>query len=118
MSDNIEGVVISAICAETVETLPDTLLNYYRNPPGRRPGARVLSIKDNVAPLSDADVTEIVRDVVDQTVFSLLHLLDLEFKDKGIVVGFGRRDEAITATSRSLVELYREKIDPGGVKVG
>ena len=109
--------IVSAIVSDVVETLPREIYKFYQKPPGRRPSDLSKRISNVVSGLSEQSAIEVIQDVVDRTVFSLLYLVDSEFKDHAISTSFKKHDEAEAVLAQQLVERYRSMVDPGGLVV-
>lgn len=106
--------MLEAIIIETVDTIPEELLAYYRNPPGRKPHEHVCQIQTAIADMDDATATMIIRDIVDRVVFSMLYLIEAEFKNIRIKTTISRGAQSDNLTNYGLHEDYRELINPGG----
>jgi hypothetical protein len=106
--------VLEAIVHHTVDTLPDQLLGFYRDPPGRKPHDHVLRIRAALAGIDDAAAKELIRDVVDATVFSLLYLIDSDFRGRGVGTTISRGQDSCELNDSLLHEDYRMKVHPGG----
>lgn len=111
MNDTICAEAVDAIVANIVETLPNSLLEFYRNPPGRKPSQQTLKVSEIVKKLDDDEALALIRSVMDGSLFAVLSLFDMNFKDKNIEVHFRRSTGLETAL---LHELYRLHVDPGG----
>ena len=104
---------VDAVIQET-RIIPEELLRFYRDLPGRSPSEHSKNVSRILSSLSDEEAIILIRDVVDSTVFSMLHLLDLSFKDRHIQVTFTRQQDPEAVSFGSLLDTYRERVDPGG----
>lgn len=118
MSDDMNVEVVETIIADVVEQMPKGTLRFYRDLPGMRPSEHSRMIRDILIKLNDDEVISIIADITDRAVFSLLHLFDLSFKDRHIQVSFTRQQDPDSAPFGSLLDTYRERVDPGGNIVG
>jgi hypothetical protein len=112
-----EDQAVSAIIEETLETIPKSILQFYRNIPGRRPSEHSKEVGRILSKLTDEEVMVLVRDIIDSALFSTLHLMDLNFKDRKIRASFEPVENSDTEPFGSLLEAYRERVDPGGLIV-
>lgn len=110
------------ISVEAVETMileasiiPEELVRFYRALPGRSPSEHSKAVSHIIAKLQDEEAIVLIRDVVDSTLFSMLHLFDLDFKDRHIQVSFARQKNPDSAPFGILLDIYRERVDPGGI---
>ena len=110
--------VVEALVMETVQTLPDSLLGSCRNLTGRRPSDLTQSVARIAEKLDDGDALIFIRDIVDATVFSVLGLVDAGFKDLNVETRFDRSTSTVDLPDDPLLDLYRERVDPGGVVAG
>jgi hypothetical protein len=115
MHADIIDDVVSAIIVETVDTMPGGLLSFYRDLPGRSPSEHSKCVAATLASLTDDQATELVRTIVDATVFSLLYLMDVSFKNMNISVAFHRGNDSASPADHPLLERYRFKVSPGGI---
>ena len=109
---NVEAV--DAIIRDIMETMPERTVRFYRNLPGMQPSDHSKTIEDILSKLSDREAVSMVSDIVDRTIFALLHLFDLGFKDRHIQVSFTRQQDPSSAPFGTLLDAYRERVDPGG----
>lgn len=108
--------MLRAIIVETVDTMPEELLAYYRNPPGRRPPEHVRRIQTAIADMDDAIVKLLIRDIVDRAVFGMLYLTGASFKDAHIATTISRGALSESLADSVLHEEYRLQVDPGGTR--
>lgn len=111
---NVEAV--ETIILET-QIIPEQLVHFYRALPGMAPSAHSKAVGDILAKLKDEEAMVLIRDIVDSTVFSMLHLFDLSFKDRHIQISFTRQQNPESAPFGTLLDAYRERVDPGGIVV-
>src|SRR5688572_27445731 len=114
MNENICQQVTDAIIHETINTIPQALLSFYRDLPGRMPSERSKRISKTLEYIEDTAAEELIRDAVDMTIHGILYLMDNRFKDKGIQVLFIREGHDSIPKDCPLLELYREKVEAGG----
>lgn len=114
LMSNIEIEAVETIILRT-KSMPEHLVQFHRALPGRAPSEHSKVISHILAKLSDEEAVLLIRDVVDSTVFSLLHLFDLGFKDRHIRVSFDRIHNPELAPFGTLLDTYRERVDPGGM---
>lgn len=110
--DAIEAVILRT------KTLPEQILHFYRDLPGMSPSDHSKEVADILEKLQDEEAIVLLRDIVDSTIFSLLHLFDLDFMDRHIHVSFTRQQNPDSAQFGMLLDAYRERVDPGGKIVG
>ena len=106
--------MLRAIIVETIDTMPEELLAYYRNPPGRRPHEHVRQIQSAIAEVDDATVKVLIRDIVDRAVFQMLFLTGASFKDAHMATTISRGAFSECLADAVLHEKYRLQVDPGG----
>lgn len=111
--ETLTGEMLDAVVAET-QSLPAELLKAYRHPPGRKPSASLLQIRDALSELDDATALLLVRDVVDVTVFQMIYLLGVGFK-RDLSVDVSREGNRERLDGSGLHEDYRARVDPGGI---
>lgn len=114
MNNEIEQVVVSSIVDDILQTLPHELLQTYSSPPGRKPSGQLIEISQSISKLQSAEAERIIRDVTDHTIFSVLYLIDANFKNANIATKFSKFEINPDAHQIDLVTLYRSKVDPGG----
>lgn len=105
--------VVSAIVSETVASLPEEIYRFYQNLPGRNPSIISKSIAGTLSQIDEIHAVELIRDIVDRTVFSILYLVDSGFKDRMISTEF--KSISGMQSDSHLVDTYRDQVDPGGV---
>lgn len=110
MQDEIEKLVVSSIIDDVLRTAPNGLLESYKSPSGRKPSPRLIEISKSISKLDREEVEEIIRDVVDYTLFATLYLIDANFKDARLSTKFLKGGAGQT----DLVGHYRSLVDPGG----
>lgn len=109
--------VILAIVRDIIETLPSDIYDFYESPPGRKPSDHSKRVSEIISSLGKDDALELVRGVVDMSVFSMLYLMDVEFKEHSIETMFRKEAKGETAMAGNLTEQYRLAVDPGGIIV-
>jgi hypothetical protein len=114
---NLPNEMLQAIIVETVDTMPEELLAFYRNPPGRSPHEHVRQIQTAIENIDDPTAKLLIRDVVDGVVFQLLYLIESEFKERRIETIIRQGSVSHELAGSALHESYRERIDPGGAHV-
>lgn len=110
MSDENEKLVVSTIINDVLRTAPGELLQSYKSPPGRKPSSQLIEISNSISKLDPKEAETIIRDVADYTIFSILYLIDANFKDARLSTKFLKEGSGQT----ELVSLYRSLVDPGG----
>jgi hypothetical protein len=113
----VEDQAVSVIIEEILEAIPKSILQFYRNIPGRRPSEHSKEVGRILSKLTDEEVMVLARDIIDSALFSTLHLMDLNFKDREIKASFVSAKNLDTEPFGSLLEAYRERVDPGGIIV-
>lgn len=116
MNEHLCDAVVEAIIIDIIRTLPQGILAGYKKPPGRAPSDLSKRLSLIVSKLDDEDAYELIRDVVDASVFTILYLLDNNFKDLAVETVFRRNEEECLPAQCSLLEKYRMRIDPGGIE--
>jgi hypothetical protein len=114
MPDLVEEVT-SAVITETIFTLPNEIYSFYENVPGRAPSELTLRISETVKSLDKDAALELITDVVDRCNFSILYLLQDRFKNLDIETRFEKERTGVAQSADRVLEVYRSKIDPGGV---
>lgn len=119
MNEALAAKVIDAIIADGWLTDIDGLIASRRRPSGRNPSATSLRLAELWRQLDDNQANLIARDLIDATTFSLLSLMDADFRNTGLHIGFedevsGARLDS-RALSGELIEAYRARVDPFGV---
>ena len=109
--------VISAVIADVLKPASESIYGFYEKPPGRRPSDQTKRISAAIALLEKQAAVEIIRDVVDRTIFSMLYLMDAEFKEYHIETIFRSHADGKAVTAQQLLDRYRSKVDPGGIIV-
>ena len=115
MQEDVRKEIVSAIEAEIISTLPIAILGFYRNLPGRRPSDHSRRVSETLYKLDDQESIELIRDIIDRTVFSLINLMDESFKEKKIMVTFVKDGASSDLVESPLLETYRKIVDPGGI---
>ena len=115
MNEDLSKDIIDAIVSEVVLVLPNELLHFYQNLPGRKPSDHHRGISDTIATIDSEEALSIIRDVADSCVFAFLNLIDSNFKDKSIETSFHRSLRNTEHNDTELAEYYRAKVNPGGL---
>lgn len=115
MNDDLSNDIIDAIILEVILNLPNELLHFYENLPGRQPSKHHRKIAAIIKAIDSQDALSIIRDVADSCVFSILYLIDSDFKDKSIETSFHRGPKNAKRSGPELLEYYRDKVNPGGL---
>lgn len=113
---DLTDTILETLIAETTQSLPAELLSFYRNPPGRKPQQYSLRIREALEGMSDDAAIEIIRAIVDATVFSTLYLAASDFRGKGIEITAALDGDRVRLSGSGLHERYRAKIMPGGLR--
>ena len=108
--------IVDVIILETVRSIPNETLSFYRNLPGRRPSDLSKRVAASLREMPDDAARELIADIVDSAVFSLLYLLDNDFKSS-IRVELKRGAQTCRPSDFPLLEAYRQRVDPGGVVI-
>ncbi len=107
--------MLEAIVLE-FQSMPKGLLQAYRNPPGRKPSALLLRLRDVIAHLDDEAAEALIRDVIDAAAFQMIYLMGAGFK-VGLDLAISRGGEREHLSGSALHEDYRARMDPGGIPV-
>ncbi|MBO9579407.1 MAG: hypothetical protein J7498_00750 [Sphingobium sp.] len=90
-----------------------------QNPPGRTPSAQSLELAKLWNRLSVEEATILTADIVDSATFSVISLIDHDFKNSGLHGSFEVDGGAKKLDSRELcgelIEAYRAQVAPHGV---
>jgi hypothetical protein len=114
MINTIRDQVVNAVVLETVSSLVDDIYSFYGQLPGRHPSGLSKNISETLHQIDSSRAKELIKDVVDRTTFSLLYLLENDFKNYNIEVYFTSGSETSAARDCRLVESYRMRVRPGG----
>ena len=112
--NSLVDIAVEAIVAETVVALPDDILQFYRNLPGRRPSEHSLRLQGVLSKLTDEEARILIRDIVDSSIFSVLSLIDQGFKDRNIATSFTVTSSDDSPVMGRALEIYRQRVNPGG----
>ena len=117
MTGSLESDTIDTLIIETLTSLPRAVLDFYRAPPGRAPSDHTKIISNILHEISDESAILLITDIVDRTSFSVLYLMDSDFKSMNIKTTFNRLSDSITAGVDEvfLLDLYRERVNVGGL---
>lgn len=115
MNNDVSSDIIDAIILEVILNLPNELLHFYGNIPGRNPSDHHRQIAAVIKTIDNKDALSIIRDVADSCVFAILNLIDSDFKDKSIETSFNRSHKNAEHNDTELAEYYRAKVNPGGL---
>ena len=115
MHEDICNAVVDSIVTETVSSLPNDVLSFYRNLPGRKLSETSKKISRLLSNMDDQTALELIVDIVDRSVFSILYLIDNDFKDQKIGTVFTKESLASGPDDCRLVERYRDKVEPNGI---
>jgi len=115
MNSNVEDNVVEAIIVETVATLPSGFLEFYKDLPGRKPSELSVRLAAAWMAVDEDDAIDMIRDVVDRTVFSMLYLIDARFKNLKIATSFDHADTSAEPFPTDLHNRYRQRVEPGGL---
>ncbi len=115
--DNLKEIVVNSLIRETVESIPEEMFEFFINVPGRNPSKRSLDISTSMNKLDRIEAIDLFRSAVDGAVFSILGLLESGFKENNIRTEFFRADGRAATAADGMTDLYRSKVDPGGVAV-
>jgi hypothetical protein len=110
-------VAVETIVIDILQSLPRSLLEFYENPPGRRPSDNTLLLQGITREIGADRTLRLVTDVVDATIHSMLSLMDQGFKDEHL------RTEFLAVANAEpwfgdLRDRYRNLVDPGGLPRG
>lgn len=113
--NSAEDAIINEICVNLIDAMPQRILDFYRNIPGRRPSEHSINVSRILSEIDDVKAIELIKDIVDRSVFSILNLIDNNFDGRCIKSEFvfGDGDDEV---QHEFVERYRIVMDPGGIR--
>ena len=116
MTSPLESDTIDTIIIEILTSLPPAVLDFYKSPPGRAPSDHTKQISTIFREMSDDRAILLIMDIIDRTIFSMLYLMDSDFKSMNIKTTFNRFPDSITAGVGDVVllDLYRARVNVGG----
>ena len=116
-SSGLSERFVDAVVADGWLATPADLLSSFRSPPGRVPSDQALGLSRAFSRIGDADALAVISAVQDATYFAILNLVDAECKDASIKVllsdGTTQIDPSVDGLP--LHEIYRRRVEPGGV---
>ena len=119
MNSLVADRLVDAVVTAGWLTNIDALVASRQNPPGRAPSARSRELATLWNRLSDEDARILAADLVDSATFSVLSLIDQDFKNSGLHASFEVDGGTEKLDSRELcgelIEAYRAQVAPHGV---
>lgn len=114
---NLKDQLIFSIIEETVSSIPEEMYEFFSELPGRSPSEISKYNSNSMNKLDRDQAISLFRAAVDSAIFSILYLMENEFKENLIETSFLGRTKEVLAASDGLTDLYRAKVDPGGILV-